>query len=229
MTSPPMRRIRPDSSRRRGSAGSSVVSPSRFASGSKLAPWIRVEVTTTKKTIENSSLPAPTPATTGKVASQIGVAPRRPGPAEHRLLAQVERREDRRDEGGQRPGDRGSAPPRAPGPRPRRRRAWLGKTSRPSRTKRPIWATQPTPSWKATTVRFAGMLRRAERQRGQVGGEQAGAVGDLGEAEGEPGDRDRRHRVDPVGGQPHPAQRRDREPAHREPDRDPDRQFEDQR
>ena len=35
-------------------------------------------MTTTKKTIANSSSPPPTPATTGKVASQIGVAPRSP-------------------------------------------------------------------------------------------------------------------------------------------------------
>ena len=91
--------------------------------------------------------------------------------------------------------------------------------------KRPIWATQPSPSWKATTVRRAGMLRRAERQRGQVDGEQAGAVGDLGEAVGEGGDRDRRHRVDPVGRQPHAVEGGDREPAEREADRGAERQF----
>ena len=34
----------------------------------------------------------------------------------------------------------------------------LGKTSSPSRMKRAIWATQPSPSWKETTVRRAGML-----------------------------------------------------------------------
>ena len=51
--------------------------------------------------------------------------------------------------------------------------------------KRAIWATQPSPSWKATTVRRAGMLADAEGERGQVDGEEAGAVGDLGEAVGE--------------------------------------------
>ena len=35
-----------------------------------------------------------------------------------------------------------------------------GKTSSPSRMKRPIWDTQPSPSWKETTLRLAGI--RAE-------------------------------------------------------------------
>ena len=100
-----MRRIRPDSSSRRGSAGSSVVSPSRFASGSKLAPWTRVEVTTTKKTIENSSWPPPTPATTGKVASQIGVAPRSPAQPSISRSRTLSGAKSRRDEGGERAGD----------------------------------------------------------------------------------------------------------------------------
>ena len=88
-----------------GSAGSSLTTPSRRASGSKVVPWIRVEVTTTKKIALKISSLSPTPATTGKVASQIGIAPRRPGPAEHQPLAVVERREGAGDERGQRAGD----------------------------------------------------------------------------------------------------------------------------
>ena len=34
----------------------------------------------------------------------------------------------------------------------------LGKISSPRRMKRAIWETQPSPSWKETTVRLAGML-----------------------------------------------------------------------
>jgi hypothetical protein len=134
-----------------------VVRPRRAASGSKLAPWIRVEVTTTKKTIENSSSPVPTPATTGKVASQIGVAPRRP--------AQPSIARSRR------PSGESSVAAKAASGRATRIRAAerarpssatslsvLGKTSSPSRMKRPICATQPTPSWKATIVRRPGTL-----------------------------------------------------------------------
>ena len=103
----------------------------------------------------------------------------------------------------------------------------LGKTSSPSRTKSPIWATHPTPSWKATMVRRAGMLRGAERERGEVDGEQAGAVRDLGEAVGEARDRDRRHRVDAVGRQLHPVQRGDRDRGRSaRPIADAERQFE---
>ena len=82
------------------------------------------------------------------------------GPAEHRPLAQVERREDRSRRRRRAAGRRGSGPPRAPGSSSATSPSLLGKTSRPSRMKRPIWATQPTPSWKATIVRRAGI--RAE-------------------------------------------------------------------
>jgi hypothetical protein len=60
------------------SAGSVEVTPSRRASGSNVAPWIRVEVTTTKKMTLKITAPSSTPAITGKVASQIGIAPRSP-------------------------------------------------------------------------------------------------------------------------------------------------------
>ncbi len=220
-----MRRIRPDSSRRRGRAGSSVVSPSRRASGSKLAPWTRVEVTTTKKTIEKSSCPAPTPATTGKVASQIGVAPR--SPAQPSIAARAARRgKGGRGEGGERAGDQDQTAESA-SPSSATSSSVLGKTSSPSRMKRPIWATQPTPSWKATIVRRAGMLPEPSARRGQVDGEQAGAVRDLGQAVGER----RRSRSSPPGRCRRSAaaprfRAGDGEPAEREPDRRAERQFE---
>jgi hypothetical protein len=64
--------------------------------------------------------------------------------------------------------------------------------------------------------------RRAERQRGQVDGEQAGAVGDLGDPVGERRRGDRRHRVDSVRGQLDPGDHPDRRPAQDHPDDDPD-------
>ena len=151
-----MRRMRPDSSRRRGSAGSSVVRPSRVASGSKLAPWIRVEVTTTKKTIAKSSSPVPTPATTGKVASQIGVAPRRPAQPS---IARSRRSNGAKSVATKAASGRATKISTAESARPSSATSAsvLGKTSSPSRMKRPIWATQPTPSWKATIVRRAGI------------------------------------------------------------------------
>ncbi len=74
-------------------------------SGSKLAPCTRVEVTTTKKTIANSSSPLRTPATTGKVASQIGVAPRSPAQPSMTFSALLSGEKSGRGEGGQRAGD----------------------------------------------------------------------------------------------------------------------------
>ena len=116
-------------------------------------------MTTTKKTIANSSSPLRTPATTGKVASQIGVAPRSPAQPSitfSRTLNEVNAVARKVASGratkistaeSARPLT--ATPPRSP-----------GKTSTPSRMKRPIWDTQPSPSWKETTLRLAGI--RAE-------------------------------------------------------------------
>ncbi len=82
-----------------------MVSPSRLASGSKLAPWTRVEVTTTKKTIANSCLAAADPGDDREGGEPDRRRAAQPGPAEHRPLAHVERREGGGDEGGERAGD----------------------------------------------------------------------------------------------------------------------------
>ena len=49
--SAPSRRIVPASASGRGRAGSSVVTPSARASGSKVVPWMIVESSTAKKTM----------------------------------------------------------------------------------------------------------------------------------------------------------------------------------
>ncbi len=79
--------------------------PAAGASGSKLAPWTRVEVTTTKKTIAKSSCADGDPGDDreGREPDRRRAAQARP--AEHQPLAHVERVRERRDEGGQRAGD----------------------------------------------------------------------------------------------------------------------------
>ena len=211
MTSPPRRRIRPDSSSRRGSAGSSVVRPSRLASGSKLAPWTRVELTTTKKTIAKSCSPSPTPATTGKVASQIGVAPRSP--------AQPSIARSRRSSGekavatkaAQRAGDEDQH---------RRERQALpgdvaeraGEDEQAEQDEEADLGDPADPLVEGDDRAPGRDAGGAERQRGQVDGEEAGAVGDLGQAEGErrrsrssPPGRSRRSAAAPGRGRSSPA------------------------
>ena len=217
--------MRPDSSSRRGSAGSSVVSPSRLASGSKVAPWTRVELTTTKKTIAKSCSPLPTPATTGKVASQIGVAPRSP--------AQPSIARSRRSSG-----EKAVATKAAKGRATRISTAERARLSPGDVAERAGEDEQTEQDEEADLGDPADPLVEgddrapgrdaggAEGERGEVDGEEAGAVGDLGQAEGEPGDRDRRHRVDPVGRQLRPVEGDRRQPAQGEADHDADRQFE---
>ncbi len=133
-----------------------MVSPSRRASGSKVAPWTRVELTTTKKTIANSSSPLRMPATTGKVASQIGVAPRSPAQpsssrsrmrkGESAVAAKVASGRATRISTAESASPLTATSPRA-----------LGKTSSPSRMKSEICEIQPSPSWKVVSVRLAGI------------------------------------------------------------------------
>ena len=140
-----------------GSAGSPPTTPRRLASGSKVLPWISVEVTTTKKTTLKISAVSPTPATTGKVASQIGIAPRRP--------AQPSISRSRLSNG-----DRALATKAASGRATKistaeseqrfagdDRLSPLGNTSRPSSTKSEICATHESPWWKAIVVWRAGI------------------------------------------------------------------------
>ena len=148
--------MRPDSNRPGGRAGSSVVRRRRRASGSNVAPWTSVEVRTTKKTMLKMRSADATSATTGNVASQIGVAPRSPAQpiiSRSRMSKRVDRVERTAATG------RATRISAADSARPLSATSGssLGKTSRPRMKKRPICATQLTPWWKATIVRRPGM------------------------------------------------------------------------
>ena len=153
--SPPSGRMIPVSISGRGSAGSVEVKPSRWASGSNVAPWISVEVTTTKKiALKIWSAPS-TPAITGKVASQIGIAPRSP--------AQPSISRSRMSNGARAlatTAASGRATNMSAAERSRASAAtspsWLGNTSRPRRKKSEICETHDRPWWKAMVVCFAG-------------------------------------------------------------------------
>ncbi len=78
ITSAPRRLIAPASASGSGSAASVSVTPSRWASGSKVAPWSSVETTTAKNTMLKNSTLFGTPSITGNVAKTTGSAPRSP-------------------------------------------------------------------------------------------------------------------------------------------------------
>ena len=81
--------------------------PSRRATHGRVGPWTRVNRTTSRKTTSKIRCAAGRPTLIGIVASTIGTAPRRPGPADERLVAP--RHPERRgaDDHRQRPGHEG--------------------------------------------------------------------------------------------------------------------------
>ena len=208
-----------------GSAGSSLTTPRRRASGSNVVPWIRVEVTTTKKIALKISCPSPTPATTGKVASQIGIAPRRPAQPSISRSRVVERRQRAGDERRQRAGDEDQR---------RREQQPLagdvaepaGEDQQPEQGEERDLATHARPWWKAIVVWRGGHRPGAEDQGGDVDGEEPGPVDELGDAVGER----RRWRSTRPGRARGSAGRGCGSTIGREPDRDaegePDRELE---
>ena len=139
-----------------GSAGSFVVRPSRFASGSIVVPWRIVDSTTAKKTmLKNSSDSSGTPSITGKVARTTGTAPRRPAQPSSICSRWLKPNGsvDTSTAIGRATNTTTSAstvPSTATSP------SWSGKTSRPSVRNMTSCATQPSPSWNAATVCLAG-------------------------------------------------------------------------
>ena len=117
--------------------------------------------------------------------------------------------------------------PRSPAPCPRRRRrpAATGNTSRPSVRNMPSCATQARPWWKEVIVCWAGIVRRAEHQPGEVDGEEARAVQRVGAAEGQRGRRQRGDRVEPGGRELRAPEALDREPADAEADDEADAEL----
>ena len=109
-----------------------------------------------KKTALKIRFASATPATTGKVASQIGIAPRRPAQlsiVRSRRLSRAGRVTKIVASGR---ATRISSAERSR-PWPATPQSWLGKTSSPSMKKSPIWTSQLSPWWKATTVLRAGI------------------------------------------------------------------------
>ena len=147
----------PTSSNGRDSAGSSVVRRRPLASGSKVTPWISVDVSTTKKTMSKKVPAWGTSSMTGNVARTIGTAPRSPAQP-----SRADSRSEKRaqmvaasEASGRATNISTPATSRAsPATSPKR----LGNTSRPRVKKTAIWLTQARPSWKSATVRRAGRL-----------------------------------------------------------------------
>ena len=146
----------PVSASGRGRAGSLVVTPTARAKGSKLTPWTSVEMTTAKKTMLKNSVLCGTWAITGKVASTTGTAPRRPAqPSTRRSTAEKRSNAVATNTATGRATKSSTSASAVPSSATSGRS--LGNTSRPSTTNRLIWASQPSPSWKTVTVRFAGI------------------------------------------------------------------------
>ena len=143
-----------------------------------------------------------------------------PGPAEHDPLALAELRERGGGEDGQRPRDR-RGDQREHGALERRcRRARCGNTSRPSVRNIADLGDPREPLVERGDRLLGGDRGRAEREPGEVHGEEARAVQRVGAAERERGDRQRRHRVEPGGRELRAAERLHAEPADRHPDRE---------
>ena len=181
-----------------GSAGSAVVTPSAWASGSKVVPWTMVEMTTAKKTMLKYSRLLGTPLITGKVASTTGTAPRSPAQPEDQPLAGAVAIEGGGERRGQRPsherdhqGDQGSVDQHV---------AELAREDEQPEGEEERDLGHPG---EALVEGGDGALGRdvgaAERQPRQVHGQEAGAVDDRRAAVGEPGGGDRGHRVEAGG------------------------------
>ena len=152
-----------------------------------------------------NSMPSGTSAVTGNVASTTGTAPRRPAQPEQRAARASVKPGAERDERGQRPGDHHDDE----GDRRALERdvaELRGEHEQPEHEEHgELGQPAPCPSWKVTIVRLAGIWARAERQPGQVDGEEAGAVQRVGGAEGQRGGGQRGDRVQAGGGQPQRA------------------------
>ena len=192
--SAPSRLIVPASASGRGRAGSLVVAPSARASGSNVVPWMIVESSTAKKTTSKSWVLPPTPAMTGKVARTTGTAPRSPARREREALAP---REARRQGGD---GDRDRA--RDEDEHERQHRPAHGDVVEPAgedeQAQRDEHRHLPHPGQALVEGGhrlLGGDAGRAQRQPGQVDGEEARSVQGVGAAEGQRGHGERRHRV----------------------------------
>ncbi len=112
-------------------------------------------MTTTKKMMLKISPASVSPSITGKVASQIGIAPRSPAQPSITRSRSVKRSVRLATAAASGRATKISTA-EISRPSPATSTSWLGKTSRPSRKKSEICETQPRPWWKATIVRLPG-------------------------------------------------------------------------
>ena len=223
-TSAPSLLIVPVSAIGRGSAGSSVVRPSAFASGSKVEPWSTVEITTTKKAMLKYVLLSGTPSITGNVASTTGTPPRSPAQPSAKRSAALK-------------WSKAVATKAATGraratstraitvPSTQTSSSWLGNTSRPRVRKSPICATHASPWWKTVIVLRAGIvaLPSTRPARYTARNPEPCRLSAPPKASGRGGHR--RDRVEAARCEAHAAEGPDRREAHRQPDSCPDRQL----
>ena len=152
------------------------ISPSRCASAAQAGPLHQREHHHQDEHDVEQADAVGDPATIGKVASTIGTAPRRPAHDRKTCSRQGTRnpaRETTTDSG--RATSSRTSPMTIAGTNSAPRS--LGSTSRPSRTNRPICASQAEPFGERPGGRAVRQSGVGEHDRGQVGGEEPAGVG----------------------------------------------------
>ena len=170
-----------------------------------------VESSTAKKTTSKTCVLPPTPAMTGKVASTTGTAPRSPAAESARRSLHVNRagRVAMATATGRETKTSTSA---STVPRTATSSSRLGKTSRPERDEHRHLPHPGQALVEGGHGLLGGDADRAQRQPGEVDGQEARAVQGVGAAEGQGGHGERRHRVQAGGGEGHAPQRPHRPP-----------------
>ena len=219
--SAPSRRIVPPSASGRGSAGSLVVTPRRAASGSNVVPCSeRRDEHGEEDDVEQLAAPRHLgDHREGREHHRHRAA--QPGPAEHDPLALADLRERGGGEDGQRPRDR-RGDQREHGALEPDVVELVREHEQAEREEHPDLGDPREPLVERGDRLLGGDRGRAEREPGQVDGEEARAVQRVGAAERERRDRQRRHRVEPGGRELRAAERLHAEPADRHPHREPD-------
>ena len=176
--SPPSLRTVPVSTTGWGTAGSSVVRPSRTASGSKLAALDQGRGDDHEEDgVEDVTRSPSTPAITGQRREPDRHRAAKAGPAQHQPLAHLEGRERGREHGGERPGDEDQD--RREGERLGRDVAELASGTPAARAGRTARSGRSTPSPGGTRSSTRVRDRAgAEDQGRDVDGEEARAVRD---------------------------------------------------
>ena len=226
-TSAPRRLIVPASASGRGSAGSSVVAPSQRASGSNVVPWMSVESSTAKKTTSKSRVLPLDPVDDREGGEDHGHGAAQAGARQHGALGPREAHRQGRHRDRDRARDEDEHE-REHGPAQGHVVQAAREDEQPERDEHRHLADPREALMEGGHGLLGGDARRAERQPGEVDGEEARPVQGVGAAEGQRGDGERGHRVQARGGQGHAPQRpRGGDPDH-EADREADAELADE-